>query len=406
MELSEVKKERAKTFFNELTGIRAIAAYMVFLHHYNFFFSEERFGRFIHSFVGEFHVGVTIFFVLSGFLICYRYYDDYNLKSNKWIVNYMQNRVARIYPVYFLVTTGTFLMIFMSSFHLHPGGLNFPIKPYGGQGISVHNDIILYILNITFLKGFFDYFHFTGVGQGWSLTVEECFYIAAPLIFYFSKRMKLIIPLLVIFLIGLLTWFIFRNINFYGFFGNLKFVLYFTFFGRCFEFFVGIKLALIFKKNYENRPAKSGFKTLTGIVYIAICISVMALIKGDKTYSTETYGGIAINNLLLPIGIAILFLGLITERTYLSRILKSKLFVLCGKSSYSFYLIHVAVISVLVGKITQSTLIIFLVINVLSIIIFKLIEEPCNKYIRKLDVYSWLGRIKVLFTKKVSTGLE
>ena len=402
MDLSEVRKEKATIFFNELTGIRAIAAYMVFLHHYNFFFSAERYGNFIHSFVGEFHVGVTIFFVLSGFLICYRYYDKYNLRSNEWIVNYIQNRVARIYPIYFLVTTGTFSMILIHSSHVNLAGLNFPIVPYGGQGISVHHDIILYILNITFIRGFFDNFRFTGVGQGWSLTVEECFYIAAPLIFYCSKKMKLIIPFLVIFFSGLLAWIIFRNINFYGFFGNLKFELYFTFFGRCFEFFVGIKLALIFKKSYENKVSKSNYKTVIGILYIAICISVMVFVKGDKTYSTETFGGIVINNFFLPIGVAILFLGLITEKTYLSKVLKSKIFILLGKSSYSFYLIHVAVISVLVGRVTHSTLIIFLVTNILSIILFKFIEEPCNKYIRKLNVHGFLRRIKGLLTKQMA----
>ncbi len=400
MELSDVRREKSKIFFNELTGIRAIAAYMVFLHHYNFFFSEQRFGSFIHSFVGEFHVGVTIFFVLSGFLICYRYYDDIKLKNKKWIVNYIQNRVARIYPIYFLATTATFAMIFIHSSHLNIAGLNFPIVPYGGQGISVHHDIILYILNITFLRGFFDGIHFTGAGQGWSLTVEECFYICAPFIFYFSKKVKLIIPLLVIFFTGLLLWFIFKNINFYGFFGNLRFELYFTFFGRCFEFFVGIKLALIFKNKYEDRVSKFNYKTLIGTLYIAICISIMALIKGDKDFSSETLGGIAINNFVLPIGIAILFLGLITETTYISRILKSKIFVLLGKSSYSFYLIHVAIINLVVAKITHSTLIIFLITTIVSIIVFKFIEEPCNKYIRKLDVYAFLRKVKGRFTKR------
>jgi len=402
MELPQIKKGKSSNFYNELTGIRAIAAYMVFLHHYNFFFSKERFGSFIHSFVGEFHVGVTIFFVLSGFLICYRYYDNFNLKSSKWMVEYIQNRIARIYPVYFLITTMTFLIIIIHSSHLSFPGLNFKVVPYGGQGISLHRDIILYILNITFIRGFFDDFHFTGVGQGWSLTVEECFYICAPFIFYFSKKLKLVIPLIFIFFTGLLICYLFKDINFYGFFGNLKFELYFTFFGRCFEFFVGIKLALIFKNKYENKTLKSNHKTFIGIIYMAICISIMALIKGDKTYSSETLVGILINNFILPMGIAILFLGLLTENTYVKRVLKTKIFVLCGKSSYSFYLIHVAIINVAVAKITHNTLIIFLIINVASIIIFKFFEEPCNKYIRKINIYTSLGRIKSLFTGRVS----
>ena len=59
-----------KEIFPSLTGIRAIAAYMVFIHHYNTFANKG-----LHDFFGEFHIGVTLFFVLSGFLIAHRYYN-------------------------------------------------------------------------------------------------------------------------------------------------------------------------------------------------------------------------------------------------------------------------------------------------------------------------------------------
>ena len=60
----------SKENFPALTGIRAVAAFMVYIHHRNPF-DEVFFGKKIHDFFGEFHVGVTIFFVLSGFLITY-----------------------------------------------------------------------------------------------------------------------------------------------------------------------------------------------------------------------------------------------------------------------------------------------------------------------------------------------
>ena len=156
------------SFFNELTGIRAIAAFMVFMHHYNYF-TEPMVGSFMHNFINEFHIGVPIFFVLSGFLICYRYYDNIKLHDNRWTVQYIQNRVARIYPMYFLVTTGTFLLII----------LKFQQWPHS---------TMIYLANITFVKGFCDSLKFTGVGQGWTLTVEECFYFTAPVIFLLSRK--------------------------------------------------------------------------------------------------------------------------------------------------------------------------------------------------------------------------
>ena len=93
-----------KVNFPALTGIRALAAFMVFIHHYNPF-NVASFGNYTHDFFNEFHIGVTIFFVLSGFLICNRYFDDpnFNFKS------YLTKRFARIYPMYFILTTLTFV---------------------------------------------------------------------------------------------------------------------------------------------------------------------------------------------------------------------------------------------------------------------------------------------------------
>jgi len=44
-------------------------------------------------------------------------------------------------------------------------------------------DLELWITNLTFLRGYSSRLKFTGIGAGWSLTVEETFYFLAPLIF-------------------------------------------------------------------------------------------------------------------------------------------------------------------------------------------------------------------------------
>jgi len=117
--------------FPALTGIRLVAATMVCLYHYAPF-PVWLAGPAIPAIVAQFHVGVTIFFVLSGFLICHRYEEGFTSKSISFR-DYFVRRFARIYPMYFLVTLFVFLpFICHCSFHLP-----------------------LFLLNISFLQGLF-----------------------------------------------------------------------------------------------------------------------------------------------------------------------------------------------------------------------------------------------------------
>ena len=185
-----------------LTGVRAIAAYMVFLHH------TER-----NPLAKELHVGVTLFFVLSGFLIAYKYETACQFNF-AWLRQYFQNRFARIFPVYLLIAVTSLLLL-------------------GDQTWTT------WFLNLTLLKGFSVKTLGSGIAQAWSLTVEECFYASAPVIFLFSRK-NLLKPLLFLAaLLGgilLLTRIPLVNVSF----GPPTFVLLYTFFGRFLEFFAGI----------------------------------------------------------------------------------------------------------------------------------------------------------------------
>jgi peptidoglycan/LPS O-acetylase OafA/YrhL len=364
-----------KIKLNELTGVRAVAAYLIFFTHFNNF-SEKEYGGIPFGLLNEFHVGVTIFFVLSGFLICLRYYDNIIMRDYNWIVKYIQNRVARIFPMYFLLTTITFIIIYLDTPRLY-------------------NCLIQYLNNIFFLKGFFNQYKFTGIVQGWTLTVEECFYFSAPIIFLLSRKIKLYLIFLFIFLLGVMLVIIFGRLDYHGFFQNFRFMLVFTYFGRVFEFFVGTSLALLYKRKYQFQSGLKGYRTLIGILWIIICIMLLAIVRGKEEFGLDTPFGIVINNLILPVGIAFLFLGIILERTIVKRVLSSKLFILLGKSSYSFYLIHFGFLSKLINHYTDSLTIKFLLVNIIAIILYKYIEEPCNDFIRKFDFYQKILKIKM-----------
>ncbi len=346
-------------YFAALTGVRAIAAYMVFLLHYNPFHPAV-IGKPLYDFARELHIGVTMFFVLSGFLIAYHYSDLRDFRFKKYLIN----RIARIYPVYFILTTCTFLVFIVTNTNT--------------------NNLNIYLLNITFLRGFFDDFKFTGIAPGWSLTIEETFYFSAPLFFLLLKRSKyyfFILPLSLLSLgVGLVL--VFSKVDFYGFFNTFEFMFRYTFFGRCSEFFIGMALAFFIKQQL-NRP-KFKYFTLLGILGIIVSVYIISLYKGNFDYGIRHPVGKVLNTLVLPIfGIVPFFYGLITEKTWVSALLGSKFFVLLGKSSYVFYLIHMGVISMFLRKFSPNIWLLFLELNLVAILIFKFIEEPLNLFIRK-----------------------
>jgi peptidoglycan/LPS O-acetylase OafA/YrhL len=380
-----------------LTGVRALAAYLVFISHFSYIF-DENFPHLLQRFLGEFHIGVTIFFVLSGFLITFRYYNNFHLTVN-WFKQYLKNRVARIYPMYFLLTVAAFVYYFI---------IKDPAITKGSD-----NPIALMLLNITFLRGFFYQFWDTGIAQGWSLTVEECFYFSAPIAFFIAKKYnKFYIQPVIITSIGILLVLIFRHVNWHGFFGNFTFMFLFTFLGRCFEFFVGIQLARYVIKKDFNRTHKLNY-TYTSFILIFVCVLVMALqpITPPWAAGLESPIGIITNNYVLCIVIALFFYGLLTETTVLKKILATPFVELLGKSSYIFYLIHLGWMYTLIhGGFNHlndyvftlydkwgvdwhspfeydslNLVYIFFILNIVSVTLFKLIEEPLNHYIRKSD---------------------
>lgn len=356
-------KKHNKKFFNSLTGIFAVAAWAVFLFHFNPFSK----GSLLGGFVEHLYIGVDIFFVLSGFLIYYRYHDSFKL-TKAWMGKYISNRVARIYPMFFILTTITILFHYLNS--LFSSSFTF---------VEItKNTLFHYFMNISFLKAFFYDLRFSGIPQAWTLTVEECFYLSAPLIFLFQKRIKIWVQPFIWLVIGLVIVYMFEGNAPYGFMKDNQFMLIFTFFGRAFEFYIGIFLAqnIIRKRKIRNKVFNT-FIGLTGIIVLLLVVSIF------HSAVFPPYGRIILTQFILPIFIYFLFLGLINENTILKKILEFKQIVLLGKSSYIFYLIHMGLFHQLINDyITNSILISFILLNIISIVLYKFLETPMNSLVR------------------------
>ena len=392
-----MSQKTVSNYIPALTGVRAMAAYLVFISHYCYLF-DDKFPHIVQRFFGEFHIGVSLFFVLSGFLITFRYYNNFNLTTD-WFKQYLKNRVARIYPMYFLLTIGAFVYFWCTNDQSITKGSAHPF--------------VLMLLNITFLRGFFYQFWDTGIAQGWSLTVEECFYFSAPIIFLIAKRYgKFYLQPVIITAFAVVMVLIFRNNNWHGFFGNFTFVLLFTFFGRCFEFFVGVQLARYVLKKGFTRTNKFNF-TYSGFVLIFVCVLVMAFqpIPAGWAAGLESPIGIITNNYFLCIAVALFYYGLLTESSKFKNFLATPFIEMLGKSSYIFYLIHLGYMYNIIRNAANwlndyvfslydkwgvdwhspfeydwlNLLYAFIILNIISVTLFKLVEEPLNHFIRKSD---------------------
>ncbi len=382
-------------FFPALTGVRAFAAILVFTTHAGYIMAASL-GPGVQRYFNELSIGLPMFFVLTGFLITLRYYDNFEY-TLAWTKKYMVSRAARLYPMYFLFTAAAFIYYLFSHNEALIGD---PKNPW-----------FTVFLNLTFLRGFFDDLKFTGVGQGWSITVDVVFYLITPFVFYLIKKKGIFFLQLAFFIpFGYLLVFIFRGYghDLYGFFNKFTFMLYYTFFGRCIEIWIGIVLAL----NYNKIKIKAGSKKLTyiGFILMFVCVYFFTLIPlgPDQKFGITTYTGMILDTILLSPAIGIFFLGLIREETRIQKALSTKFVQLLSNASFLFYLIHLGFINNLLHEGINwlndwvfafydkhgldwhspfeydqvNIFYVFIGLYGISIILYKFMEEPLNKKIR------------------------
>ncbi|MFN4006202.1 MAG: acyltransferase family protein [Chitinophagaceae bacterium] len=350
-----------------LTGLRFIAAFMVFVHHFPL--PEERVGKFLYAFQSELYIGVTVFFVLSGFLITYRYHE----KPIIW-KTYLANRFARIYPMYLLFTLGAFFI-----------GTKFPhiIDSYK---ITEGNFITSLFLNLTLTKAFFSNYIFTGLAQGWTLTLEECFYLSAPILFIFLRKKKWWQLIATLYSLGIACVLIGKILTWGGFFKDWMYLCTSTFFGRCFDFLAGMYLCVLYLNRKKLAPKYFPWFTLLGNLSIGIAVTLLVLVRSNDSlypFALFTWPGVGINNILVPLAVALLMWGLLTEKSWLQQLLATSIFDILGKSSYVFYLIHMGWLSSLLLMVTKRYYLHLPALILLSIGLYYLIEKPANRWIRQ-----------------------
>ncbi|MCW3071661.1 MAG: putative acyltransferase [Bacteroidetes bacterium] len=168
-----------KIYFPGLNGIRFIAVFLVILDHLELFKSYFKLRTLwpesYSSHLGQ--LGVTVFFVLSGYLITYLLLEE-KKESGINIKNFYIRRILRIWPLYFILMILGFFILPHFSF------LTVPV--YQDVHVDFWQKFILFfffLANVAFV--YFPTVTFANVL--WSVAVEEQFYLVWP---HFVKRFK------------------------------------------------------------------------------------------------------------------------------------------------------------------------------------------------------------------------
>lgn len=252
-----------KFYFKNLDSIRFIAAMMVFFGHglglsYQYLPIKGTFLEKLIYAVSNGGTGVSIFFVLSGFLITFLLLEEHEINKKISIKNFYIRRTLRIWPLYFAVVTFSFL-----------------VYPFLKSLIGIHSHLgSNFIYHLTFLSNF-DVIniqkYFAGLDASsqnitWSVSVEEQFYLFWPLIFVFlPKRLWLISMIMVVG--GSL---VFRFIYY-----NDSIVLYFHTFAVLLDLGIGGLFAYFIKENVAFRTYFEKTSTWTHLSFFIITFCLL-----------------------------------------------------------------------------------------------------------------------------------
>ncbi|MBB2976340.1 peptidoglycan/LPS O-acetylase OafA/YrhL [Microbacterium endophyticum] len=320
---SEMKASSRKSFRPEIQGLRALAVGAVLIYH---LWPNRVSGGF---------VGVDVFFVISGFLITSHLLSELNTAGRISVGRFWSRRAKRLLPDALLVLalTGIAILIWVP-------------RTLWQQFLTEVAASTLYVQNWLLAANSVDYSAADNgaspVQHFWTLSVEEQFYIALPL-------------LLIAFVFAIRRFRWNRSIAIYSFLGAITLLsffysiwlthwseseAYFSTLTRVWEFGVGALIPVL--PRLKNAVAKR-FITLVGLASIGIAI-------GFFSESTPFPGSAA----ALPVlGTALVIWA--GSDTFASALGKFTLIAFLGRISYAVYLWHWPPI-ILLPYITQHPL--------------------------------------------------
>jgi peptidoglycan/LPS O-acetylase OafA/YrhL len=352
---------QANPTLSALTSLRFIAAAMIVALH-----AQGHFG--IPAGIASTYslgAGVTIFFVLSGFILTYVYP---NLRASGATRRFLVARVARIWP-------------------LHVASSLFVMWLFGWFQLDQQNAAWRIVINLTMTQAWIPLAQIGSInGPAWTISTEFGFYLLFPfLIADFAKTWwwKLLISAgLAGVMVGITAAF---SMPFGGNEGvNGAALVYMHPFGRLLEFVIGMCTALAWRSFKPARSMNVWYGTAIEISAVgALFLSIQHLTLGD------------INNPLIrwyhtslepAMPAAALIFVLASRYGWISRALEFKWIETLGEASYAIYLLHMPLLLYYWGVIAPSQVpqwaqlsIYLCVLLTVSFVFWQGIEKPARR---------------------------
>jgi peptidoglycan/LPS O-acetylase OafA/YrhL len=299
------------------------------------------------------HIGVNVFFVISGFLITKLLLIEEEKHGIVSLHNFYTRRVLRIFPAYYFMLLVCFI--------LQLAGL-------------LHITMDSWLTNLTFTKQFI-YSKDWETRCLWSISVEEVFYLFWPFIFSHLKQYRIKIAVTIVVVIVLLRIVL------------LKFptpgMNQLTIFYRGDALMIGCLLAI-----YYNRIASWVIqgKTTVKLGLAVIALALSQALPDIFTHLPVQHVSLIISTLFGSIGVftnllvAYIIVASVNLNNYWYGFLNSKSANYVGKLSYSIYLWQQFFVSYRPVFHQLPVPVILLIILTVASISYYLIEKPFLRY--------------------------
>lgn len=292
-----------------LDYLRGLAAFGIMIYHY---FSWI-FGTFSsNTFMGRIGLyGVSIFYVLSGLTLYYVYYENMKI-CYKDIFAFAKKRFFRIFPLLWLVTISAILL--------------------SGKTPDWYN----LFLNLTGLFGFIKWDTYFSAGI-WSIGNELVFYVFFPFFVLFAKSNKKLLIILSVTIFLLYIYFAFNKLDSQTPF-SYQWKNYINPLNQVFLFLGGFLTGLLFKKVKIN--------SITTILLLLFGIALFAFypVNGDRINLVT-----GVNRLIFTFCCFLICFCFYKLTIKFPEFIHKPL-TLLGEVSYSVYLLHPLVWSIIFNK--------------------------------------------------------